>query len=261
MAGTIDAALGSTYLQMFDSCIINPEKYPEIDGYINKMLANKATYDDVSAQLNIPWNFIAIIHCMEGDLNFRTHLHNGDPLTARTVHVPKGRPLAGEPPFSWEESAVDALTIEGFAAWTDWSIQGMLYNFEKYNGMGYRGKGINSPYLWSYSNYYTKGKYGDDGVYNSELVSQQCGAAVLLRRMSEKQVAVSGETDTITQIKQLGAHVQYDPQNYHADAENLQTLLNTVGLHLRVDGKAGDNTSAAYKQISGVYLDGDTRQD
>ena len=135
----------------------------------------------------------------------------------------------------------------------------MLYSFEKYNGMGYRAKGINSPYLWSYSNYYTKGKYSDDGVYDPELVSQQCGAAVLLRRMSERQIAVNGEIDTITQIKQLGALVPYAPGNYNAQAEQLQTLLNITGLHLRVDGYAGNNTSAAYQQISGSYLQGDPR--
>lgn len=245
------------YQKLFDTCIIKPNKYPEIDSYISKMIANKNSYDAVSKKTDVPWNFIAITHCMEGSLNFKTHLHNGDPLTARTVHVPSGRPLAGHPPFTWEESAEDALTLEGFTTWRDWTVPGMLYCFEKYNGFGYRRRGINSPYLWSYSNHYAKGKFSSDGHFDPDAVSRQCGAAVILRRMSEKQIAVIGETDTLTQIKVLGNKVDYAPKTYSENAEQLQTMLNTIGLHLRIDGYAGKLTSDAYFMVAGKYLKGD----
>ncbi len=78
--------------------------------------------------------FIAVIHNMEASQNFNKHLHNGDPLTARTVQVPAGRPKKGTPPFSWEDSAADALAIRGLGAKTDWSLAGMLYQLEGYNG-------------------------------------------------------------------------------------------------------------------------------
>lgn len=247
------------YRSLFDSCIIREERFPEIDETISAMTANRGRYESVAAELAIPWNFIAIIHCMEGSLSFKKHLHNGDPLTARTVQVPKGRPAAGKPPFTWEESAADALTIEGFSSRTDWSIPGMLLAFENFNGMGYRKKGIHSPYLWSYSNHYSKGKFTADGIFNPNAVSKQCGAAVLLRRMSEKEIAVKGEVDTITNIKRLGEEVIFDPVNFHENASRLQTLLNSVGLHLRVDGKAGERTSDAYRAISGKFLKGDDR--
>jgi len=245
------------YQRLFDTCIIKEPKYPEIDSYINKIVANRSTYESVSQKVNVPWYFIAIIHNMECSLNFKRHLHNGDPLTAKTVHVSAGRPINGNPPFTWEASAIDALTLEGFTAWKDWSVPGMLYSFEKYNGFGYRNKGINSPYLWSMSNQYTKGKYTSDGHFDYDAISNQCGAAVLLRRMAEKQIAVVGETDVISQIKQLGQQVKYDPKNYSQSAEQLQKLLNTVGRHLRVDGFAGRNTSDGYFSISGKYLTGD----
>ena len=245
------------YQRLFDSCIIKESKYSEIDCYINKMVANRSAYENLSKKVHVPWNSIAIIHCMEGSLNFKTHLHNGDPLTARTVQVPKGRPAIGNPPFSWEESAIDALTIEGFTSWTDWSITGMLYCFEKFNGFGYRRFGINTPYLWSYSNNYSKGKFSSDGHFDPDAISKQCGAAVILRRMSEKQIAVARETDRITQIKQLGEQVSYAPNTYNQKAEQLQIMLNSVGLHLRTDGKAGRNTSDAYFSIAAKYLKGD----
>lgn len=89
--------LRNEYKQLFDTCIIKEDKLKEVDGVIAKMVANKATYEVVANKLNIPWYFIAIVHCMEGSLNFKTHLHNGDPLSCRTVQVPRGSPLGGKP--------------------------------------------------------------------------------------------------------------------------------------------------------------------
>ncbi len=51
----------------------------------------------------------------------------------------------------------------------------------------------------------------------------------------------------------------FDPDHFHDNAEQLQTLLNNIGLHLRVDGKAGPHTSDAYHSISGKFLKGDNR--
>ena len=73
----------------------------------------KPRYDQVANATGVPWYVIGIIHEMEGGLNFTTHLHNGDPLTRRTVQVPAGRPPTGMPPFQWEESAIDALDAGG----------------------------------------------------------------------------------------------------------------------------------------------------
>ncbi len=261
MAFSFTPQLQSEYQRLFDTCLINPEKYPDIDSYIKKMLQAKQRYESVSAETNVPWYVIAIIHCMEGSLSFNAHLHNGDPLTARTVQVPAGRPKNGTPPFTWEVSAEDALSYSGLNKWTDWSVPGLLYRLEVYNGYGYHKFRINSPYLWSYSNQYTKGKYVQDGKFNPNVVSKQCGAAVLLRRMFEKQIVTADApvTDRTSLIKILGADVNYAPSRYVAKAEELQKLLNLNGAHLRVDGKAGGNTSDAYKAVTGEYLNGDLR--
>jgi len=45
---------------------------------------------------------------------------------------------------------------------------------------------VKSPYLWSYSNLYTSGKYVGDGQWSETAVSRQCGAMVLLKRLQEK---------------------------------------------------------------------------
>jgi lysozyme family protein len=154
----------------------------EINSYVARINENKERYQEVSLQTGVPWYFIAVIHAMECSLSFNQHLHNGDSLKERTHQVPAGRPKTGNPPFTWEYSAVDALAYDNLTTWHDWSIEGMLYKLEAYNGWGYRSHGINSPYLWSGTQHYTKGKYGSDGHYNPELVSKQVGAAVLLKQ-------------------------------------------------------------------------------
>jgi lysozyme family protein len=257
MPYSFNDGLKNSYEFLFDTCVIKPSKYKEVDACVDRIVAGKLSYEQVGSATGIPWYFIGIIHSMECSCNFRTHLHNGDPLTARTVHVPKGYPKKGTPPFTWNYSAEDALKLKGLDKWTEWNVPGILFQFESYNGFGYRSKGINTPYLWSFSNQYTKGKFVKDGVFSATAVSQQIGAAVLLRRMSERQIAIAGETDNISLLRQLGAGVTFDPAVYHEAAEELQKLLNKLGQHLRIDGKAGRNTSDAYERVTGNYLQGD----
>ncbi|MGZ5189941.1 MAG: hypothetical protein ACXWCZ_02915 [Flavisolibacter sp.] len=251
--------LRDEYQRLFDSCTIRSEKIGDVNECVNRILAGKPEYETVAARTNIPWYFIGIVHNMECSCRFNTHLHNGDPLTKRTTHVPKGFPKNGNPPFSWADSAEDALKLKSLHTWNDWTVPGVLFQLERYNGFGYRPRGINSPYLWSFSNHYSRGKFTSDGIFDSNAISKQIGAAVLLRRMSELQHAVAGETDIITQIKKTGVQVKFDPDHFNELAEHLQQLLNRVGQHLKVDGKAGKNTSDAYKRVSGVFLKGDSR--
>lgn len=136
---------------------------------------------------SVPWYFIACVHYMECSFSFKRHLHNGDPLTGYTVHVPANRPKVGHaPPFTFEESAVDAIKLMKYDQVTNWSLSFILLKLEGYNGFGYNRKGIHTPYLWSYSNHYTKGKYVKDGVYDASAVSSQLGAAVILKRMEQR---------------------------------------------------------------------------
>ena len=132
---------------------------------------------------------------MESGQRFDRHLHNGDPLTARTKHYPPGRPKKGNPPFSWEESAIDALKLQKIHKVFNWDLPTLLYKIEEYNGWGYRKyHHINSPYLWSWSNHYKSGKYVADGKWSDSAVSAQCGAAVLLKRMEQRgKIDISGE--------------------------------------------------------------------
>lgn len=162
------------------------------DWIINRFIdpANRARYEKVADATGVPWPWIAITHSLETGVNFNLHLHNGDPLTARTVRVPAGRPRTGSPPFSWFESAIDALTMEGHSLdrIDDWSLASMLFQWEKYNGFGYRKRDLLSPYLFSGCQHYVRGKFVADGVFDPDFVSEQVGAAVVLKRMVERKI-------------------------------------------------------------------------
>lgn len=172
------------YQHLFDTLIINPDKVKLANAIATKIKSCWALYTDASIATGVPVVFIAITHSMECSSNFNRHLHNGDPLTARTTHVPAGRPKTGNPPFTWTESAIDALKLMGYDKVKDWSVPNMLNLFEKYNGMWYAKHDMMSPYLWSWSQFYITGKFVADGKYDPKAVSQQCGAAVLLKLLT-----------------------------------------------------------------------------
>jgi lysozyme family protein len=183
-----DDATKSEIQSLFDSCQINPEKLAEVRAISRTIAQNKSRYLAVSKAIGIPWEAVGILHFLENGLTFDRHLHNGDPLTARTVNVPSGRPVSGNPPFTWEESAIDALRLRKLDTWTDWSDAGILYKLEQYNGFGYRLHNIKSPYLWSYSNHYLKGGYVADGAWSDSKVFASPGAAVLLKALRTAEV-------------------------------------------------------------------------
>jgi lysozyme family protein len=182
--------LRQQYQGLFNSCVINPARVDAVNQLIATIMPKQARYQSVADPLGIPWYFVALVHNLEASQSFSRHLHNGDPLTARTVRVPAGRPAQGHPPFTWEQSADDALRFQRLADLSDWSLPAMLYRLEGYNGYGYQSRRprINSPYLWSFSNHYTRGKFVKDGVFNAQAVSDQCGAAVILFQMVQNGI-------------------------------------------------------------------------
>lgn len=176
--------LASEYQQLFKNCHIRPHRQSAVNHLAHKITLQQRRYLLVERATPVPWQVVAVIHALESGLRFHRHLHNGDPLHSKTVQVPANRPLTA-PLFTWEESAIDALHYTKLANWQDWSIAGTLFKLEAYNGWGYRRyhKSVLSPYLWSFSNHYSQGKYAADGKFDSQLVSQQCGAAVLLKEI------------------------------------------------------------------------------
>jgi lysozyme family protein len=85
---------------------------------------------------------------------------------------------------------MDAMRLLGFTNQSDWSLPRTLHRLEAFNGFGYRRIGKPSPYLWSFTSNYERGKYVADGRYDPRARSQQCGTAAML-----KVLADAGELD------------------------------------------------------------------
>jgi lysozyme family protein len=49
--------------------------------------------------------------------------------------------------------------------------------------MGYKKKGVPSPYLWSYTDQYQAGKYVADGKYDPTAVSKQPGVVAIMKAL------------------------------------------------------------------------------
>ena len=189
------------YEKLLKSYKVKPNWVSIIDNAANRIFKHRDKYKKIEDEIGVPWTFVAVIHNLESGSDFSTHLHNGDPLTARTKLVPRGYPKTGKPPFTWEESAVDALKLKGFHKEIDWSDAKVCYNLEMYNGFGYRPFGINSPYLWSGTTVYSRGKYVADGVWSSTAVSQQLGAIPLYKKL--KELDAQKEKEEAKERKQL----------------------------------------------------------
>lgn len=184
----VPADLKQDYERLFGDCSVRPERAAEVDRTVRRLLAQRSRYEAVGNACGVPWWFVGIVHGMESSFNFDRHLHNGDPLSARTVQVPAGRPTSGQPPFTWESSAEDALRFQKLDQWKDWSLPGALFMWEKYNGFGYRNHhpDVPSPYLWSFTNRYSRGKYVADGKFDPNAVSAQCGTVAVLRALIDQ---------------------------------------------------------------------------
>lgn len=158
----------------------------QINAQAAKIAQNRFRYEAVSRDTGVPWDVIGVIHYRESSGDFKGVLHNGQKIIGtgkKTTLVPKGR----GPFTTWEEAAIDALVNAApYAARNkDWSIGGTLDILERYNGLGYRNKGLPSPYLWAGTDQYVKGKYVADGEYDPNHVDQQLGVAPILMKLRE----------------------------------------------------------------------------
>ena len=142
---------------------------------------NKERYEAVAEKTGVPAELIAAIHWREGSGNFDTYLHNGDPLGSPTTHVPAGIYFD-----NWEEAAIDAISSHrGDSTLTADStdLDAMADFAERYNGLGYRNRGVPSAYVWAGTDQYTSGKFVADGQYDPNAVDQQLGVMLMLKHI------------------------------------------------------------------------------
>ncbi len=170
----------------WNSSTVNTSKQSDVRWIARKIERNQTRYESLEKSTGVKWQIIACLHNMECGLRFDEHLHNGDPLTRRTWQVPSGRPKTGNPPFTFEESAIDALKYDKMDK-VNWNnLTSSLDALEGYNGVGYKKyhPTVPTPYLWSGTDIYKSGKYIQDGKWSSTAVSEQIGICSILKELN-----------------------------------------------------------------------------
>lgn len=166
-----------TVLNRWRSASVRTAYVKSAEAMAVKALSYKAEfYDPVEKAIGIPWYVVAAIDMREESFAHSGYLGNGDPWNKVSVHVPRGR----GPFSSWYEGAIDALKLQGFDKISHWDIVTALIQLEDYNGVGYKSRGLPTPYVWSWTNVQVLGKYVADGSFSPATMDTQPGCAALL---------------------------------------------------------------------------------
>lgn len=157
---------------------INSDKIAEVNRLCEQFYKTRERYAVVAKATGVPEDVLFALHYREASLDFRACLHNGERIIGNgkiTKLVPKGRG-----PFNtWEAAAIDAIVIEKYKLPSEWSMQAKLEFCERFNGLGYKKRNLPSPYVLSYTNGYTAGKYVADGKFDPNFKDKQCGVAAI----------------------------------------------------------------------------------
>lgn len=223
MANYTFSNLKQSYHAAWEGMVIHPDILPRAQIMADKIISYKDRYLTLEAQTGVPWYFIGLVHMRESNCDFNTHLHNGDPLNVdgkfkRTTHEPKARPVKRPEnglTYTFDESALDALNYE-FPVKQDWGIEYIAYSQEKYNGFGYKARGLASPYLWAGSNQYSKGKFITDGKFDPAVVDSQLGVMVVLKCILQKESISAIE---VAIVRESAAPILPIPMSPSADVE------------------------------------------
>jgi lysozyme family protein/peptidoglycan hydrolase-like protein with peptidoglycan-binding domain len=244
-------ALKDGYERSWANLKIRASSADQANKAADRLLHGKATYQQVETKTGVPWWFVGLCHSRESDFNFNTYLGNGQRLDQVTTIVPIGRgPFTG--PNAFVDGAVDALRNEGFVGCNDWSIARTLYRLEGFNGYGYHGFGVNSPYLYGGSTLYGPpeakgGKYVRDHVFDPNTVDPQLGTAVILAALMVLDPSISFEGAS----PPVGGSTEPDEDLAQA-VLLIQQSLNKLGVadpRLTEDGINGPKTKAAIVQF------------
>lgn len=207
----------------------------------------------------------------EASSNFRDSPAQGDPIDEVSRNVPRGL----GPYATWVAAQVKAYQIDGLdkIGLQNWTWARSCYEWELFNGFGYRSHGIHSPYLWAGSNIYTRGKYVADGVWSSSAIDAQLGVIPMMYRIAQLRPdlalpfpfpapagAAVGAPVVPPQAPPSGVH---DAATLQADLNKLPAAAFAPGyyaeLPIVVDGSYGRETKRAvmaFQKAANISVDG-----
>ena len=188
------------YLAMWKVAKVKPST--ELNREVDAIKRGKTRLSAMEKKTGVPWYVIGALMVREAGLvnnniAWGATLHNGEHIIGtnrKTTLVP-----AGLGPFkTWEDGALDAIKREGLDK-LNWKgsdgIAAVAYAAEKFNGFGYRARGIPSPYLWGGTSCQRRGKFVSDGVYSAEVMDSQIGVMALIKSFQGNRggdIAVGG---------------------------------------------------------------------
>ena len=172
---------------------VDPRRTIALDKLVFRYQHTTAPYQRVQALRanGVPAVVAFALFCRECDNDMSRSPAQGDSLLHRSINVPRGRIPGKTPPFAWIDAAEDAYYVVDHLDRCAWgSLTAALDKMESFNGFGYRSRGIAAPYLWSWTNLYSRGKYVADGKFSATAVDQQPGVVAILKRMQERGIAL-----------------------------------------------------------------------
>jgi lysozyme family protein len=174
---------------------IRPNWQIAVDKEVMFYLRNEERYKAIEKMRGdgVPAPVIFCLHYRESSHSFGRHLHEGSSLLHRTRDEPKGRLPHPDPPYTFEQSAEDAIYVCDRLQGPFWrsDLTKSLDKIEGFNGYGYRRLGVPSPYMYSGTTVYDGGKFIADHVFSRNAKDQQLGCVALLKRLKEKGIAIS----------------------------------------------------------------------
>ncbi len=190
MTINLTSTVTQQYRDLWKTCEIRPKHAREVDQLVDRIVANKKRYKKAGNARGVPWHLVGVIHMLEGSGKFHTHLHKGDPLTARTANIPAGRPKTGMPPVhvggkrrrcarARRPEPLDELVGAGNALRARAVQRLRLPEIRHRHSQPLPLELLEPPHA---------GRFIKDRVFSPTTVSRQCGAAVLLKRMVERNL-------------------------------------------------------------------------
>jgi len=190
---------------------LTPQQEKDMERFVKSWETNKARYQQVAETTGVPAKLIASLHWRESTGNFGTYLHQGDPLGKQAVNEPANIPIFNE----WEPAAEHALGMkkgirDAFKIDENTTDEAALTSYaERYNGLGYFNyRAMASPYVYSGSDQYKKGKYVGDGNWDPNHKDQQLGVLPMMRRIDrfERELAEKAAKEREEQNKDPNQH-------------------------------------------------------
>jgi|694.fasta_scaffold36434_8 lysozyme family protein len=163
-----------------------------LSSFLQNYQKNKGQYEAVSSglkQAGISMNpsQVAAIHWREASGSFNKSIANGENLGGyirKDGRLGQGNPSNSfTPTNNWVTNSVEVLSYkvtEKYGGPKNLNDPASFNDFaERFNGLGYKQRGLVSPYVYAGTDLYTGGKFTSDGKFDSGVFDKQVGTAVL----------------------------------------------------------------------------------